>query len=207
MSRVPSPSPRRRRWPTSSTDARRRASPPGRRRCLWCGGEVGAAVADRWTRTRRPALPVCGSELEGRVGGVRARRGVSSAAARLQGATCPGLAGAARAAAVAAGRPGRACAGRRARRLAGLRASRCSSCSCSSPFGPACGSQRDRDSDVFDGRAYQVRAATRCGRSPPRVRRPRSTCGRSSTTIREANGLDGALLQPGQTLTLPYIEE
>jgi hypothetical protein len=34
-------------------------------RCVWCGGEAIAAVADRWTGRVVLRCPGCGSELEG----------------------------------------------------------------------------------------------------------------------------------------------
>ena len=62
-------------------------------------------------------------------------------------------------------------------------------------------------SDVFDGRAYEVHsgdtlweiAASHYDASLD----PRAVV----YAIREANGLDGALLQPGQELILQYIEK
>jgi hypothetical protein len=44
----------------------------GSARCVWCGGEAVAAVADRWTGRVVLRCPDCGSELEG-VGRRRSR--------------------------------------------------------------------------------------------------------------------------------------
>jgi hypothetical protein len=37
----------------------------GAARCMWCGAEATAAVADRWTGRVVVRCPECGSELEG----------------------------------------------------------------------------------------------------------------------------------------------
>lgn len=63
------------------------------------------------------------------------------------------------------------------------------------------------ESTAFDGRAYEVQsgdtlwqiAVDEYGSSLD----PRAVV----FAIRDANGLDGASLQPGQVLTLPYLEE
>ncbi len=44
----------------------------GSARCIWCGEEAVAAVADRWTGRVVLRCPACGSELEGH--GRRRRR-------------------------------------------------------------------------------------------------------------------------------------
>lgn len=44
----------------------------GSARCVWCGGQAVAAVADRWTGRVVLRCPDCGSELEG-LGRRRAR--------------------------------------------------------------------------------------------------------------------------------------
>jgi len=44
----------------------------GAARCVWCGGDAVAVVADRWTSRVVLRCPDCGSELEG-VGRRRAR--------------------------------------------------------------------------------------------------------------------------------------
>ena len=48
----------------------------GSARCIWCGGDAVAAVADRWTGRVVLRCPDCGSELEG-VGRRRVREGWS----------------------------------------------------------------------------------------------------------------------------------
>ncbi len=63
------------------------------------------------------------------------------------------------------------------------------------------------NSDVFDGRAYEVRRGDTLWQIATE-RYDESVDPRAVVfAIREANELDGALLQPGQTLTLPFLGE
>jgi Tfp pilus assembly protein FimV len=62
-------------------------------------------------------------------------------------------------------------------------------------------------SDAFDGRTYQVSGGDTLWQIAAKEYGARQDLRAAVFAIREANGLDGALLQPGQRLVLPYMEE
>jgi Tfp pilus assembly protein FimV len=61
--------------------------------------------------------------------------------------------------------------------------------------------------DAFDGRAYEVHRGETLWRIAEENYDGDLDLRAVVYAIREANDLDGALLQPGQTLTLPYLGE
>ena len=61
-------------------------------------------------------------------------------------------------------------------------------------------------SETFDGRPYRVQAGDTLWRIAGAEYGDTARLRAVVYEIREANGLDGALLEPGQDLTLPYIE-
>jgi nucleoid-associated protein YgaU len=62
-------------------------------------------------------------------------------------------------------------------------------------------------SDVYDGRAYEVHSGDTLWQIAASEYDTSLDLRAVVYAIREANGLDGALLQPGQKLTLPYMGE
>lgn len=63
------------------------------------------------------------------------------------------------------------------------------------------------ESAAFDGRPYQVQAGDTLWQIAVEQYAPRHDPRAVVAAIREANRLDGALLQPGQSLILPHLEE
>jgi nucleoid-associated protein YgaU len=62
-------------------------------------------------------------------------------------------------------------------------------------------------SAVFEGRVYEVHRGDTLWRIAAENYDGDLDVRAIVYAIREANGLDGALLEPGQELTLPYLEE
>ena len=63
------------------------------------------------------------------------------------------------------------------------------------------------ESDVFEGRSYEVHAGDTLWQIAADEYGEQRDLRAAVYAISEANGVDGALLQPGQVLTLPYLEE
>jgi nucleoid-associated protein YgaU len=63
------------------------------------------------------------------------------------------------------------------------------------------------ESDVFEGRSYEVHAGDTLWQIAVDEYGEQRDLRAAVFAIREANGIDGALLQPGEVLTLPYLEE
>ncbi len=63
------------------------------------------------------------------------------------------------------------------------------------------------DSGAFDGRSYQVQSGDTLWQIAAEEYDDSLDLRAIVYEIRQANELDGALLQPGQTLTLPYMGE
>jgi LysM domain len=62
-------------------------------------------------------------------------------------------------------------------------------------------------SDKFDGRTYEVRAGDSLWQIAANEYGGQQDLRAAVYAIREANGLEGATLQPGQELVLPYLDE
>jgi Tfp pilus assembly protein FimV len=63
------------------------------------------------------------------------------------------------------------------------------------------------ESGAFDGRSYEVQSGDALWQIAASEYESGLDLRAVVFAIREANGLDGAVLQPGEVLTLPYIEE
>jgi nucleoid-associated protein YgaU len=63
------------------------------------------------------------------------------------------------------------------------------------------------ESGAFDGRSYEVQSGDTLWQIAASEYESGLDLRAVVFAIREANGLDGAVLQPGEVLTLPYIEE
>ena len=63
------------------------------------------------------------------------------------------------------------------------------------------------ESGAFDGRSYEVHAGDTLWQIAADEYGEQRDLRAAVYAISEANGVDGALLQPGQVLTLPYLEE
>ena len=63
------------------------------------------------------------------------------------------------------------------------------------------------ESDVFEGRSCEVHAGDTLWQIAADEYGEQRDLRAAVYAISEANGVDGALLQPGQVLTLPYLEE
>jgi len=63
------------------------------------------------------------------------------------------------------------------------------------------------ESHAFEGRSYQVHTGDTLWQIAVDEYGEQRDLRAAVYAIREANGIDGALLQPGQVLTLPYLQE
>ncbi len=178
--------------------------------CLWCGDSRGRGGRRPLVRDASCcAAPSAAASSRAPGGGGRERRGRESSTSRADSRVCGGFRRARARRRCGRREPARGCAVLAARAaLAGLlRFAVFLLLVFVAVWAGVRVANATVESDAFEGRSYEVQSGDTLWQIAADEYGEQRDLRAVVYAIREANGLDGALLQPGQVLTLPYLRE